>query len=391
VSSGLRSRELRLRRAFRRIVALTIASPLAAFAACHSSDEAEGLRADASSRDAAAPEGGAGGDSPDPCAPVEIDGAYIEGDAGSDGCATFRLAPCGLPPDAETAHCLPSLDVCLDTCGADLLFYCQLAPVTCTLEAGILADANVIVECISCAGASGRRPFGLCAPRLPNRMSTGDYFAAMAHLESASVRAFRDLERWLAALGAPRCLVRAARRAAADERRHARAIARLARRFGGSPVRPRVLRARQPSLVELLEDDAVEGCAGETFGALLATWQAERAGDPTIARAMRGIAIDETRHAALAWEVMRWGYALLGDDERVRVRRKLAGALCALERRRPPRLLGTTRRTSGHPDTDVERRLASELARAVRDEASRSLDHLEHVSNGARPGARMSP
>jgi hypothetical protein len=386
---SLRSRELRLRRTFRRIVALAIASPLAAFAACHASDDVEAPRADATPPDAA--DESEAGDAADPCAPISIDGAYIEGDGGSDGCSTFRLLPCGVPPDAGVTHCLPSLDLCVDTCGPDLLFYCQLAPVTCTSDAGILADADMIVECISCGGSSGRRPLGLCASPLSKRTPTGDYFAAMAHLESASVHAFRDLERWLAALGAPAHLVRAAHRAAADERRHARVATRLARRFGGVPVRPRVRRARQPSLVELLEDDAAEGCIGETFGALVVTWQAEHACDPKVARAMRAVATDETRHAALAWEIMRWGYTLLAGDERARVRRKLDAALASLGQRASVPLVDATRRTSGHPDPGLERTLAGELARAVRDEARRTFEGLEHVSKASRCSARMPP
>jgi rubrerythrin len=391
VSSGLRARELRLRRAFRGIVALTIASPAAAFAACQAGDDTAPPYAADASEDSTI-EAGDGADALNPCAPVEIDGAYIEGDAGSDGCSSFRTLPCGVPAEAGTiTECLPTLDTCLAACGPNLLYFCQLAPVTCSVEAGIFDDAAIIIECISCAGSGGRRPLGLRASVTPRRTPTGDYFAAMAHLEAASVRAFCDLERWLGAFGAPRRLVEAARRAAADERRHARAASRLASRFGGEPARPRVRRARQPTLVELLEDDAIEGCAAESFGALLATWQARSAEDPCVAKTMRRIAADETRHAALAWEIMRWGYAKLDVEGRTRVRRKLEAALRGLGRRRPPWLSDATCRTSGHPAPDVERKLATELARTVRGEARSALRVLEHVSNGAPPGARMSP
>ena len=53
-------------------------------------------------------------------------------------------------------------------------------------------------------------------------------------------------------------------------------------------------------------ENAREGCVRETFGALIAMHQAERAGDPIIRRAMRRIAEEETRHAELAWEVASW-------------------------------------------------------------------------------------
>ena len=44
-------------------------------------------------------------------------------------------------------------------------------------------------------------------------------------------------------------------------------------------------------------ENAVEGCVRESFGALLATWQAKTAGDARVRAAMKRIARDETRHA----------------------------------------------------------------------------------------------
>jgi hypothetical protein len=55
--------------------------------------------------------------------------------------------------------------------------------------------------------------------------------AEAAWLEAASVDAFRVLRLELRAHSAPRRLLRAASRAARDERRHARAAGALARRF----------------------------------------------------------------------------------------------------------------------------------------------------------------
>jgi hypothetical protein len=371
VSSGLPAREIRLRRAFRQIVALTAVSPLAAFAACQGDDAAFATDASTEAGDDGANESRA----PDPCEPIEIDGAYIEGDAAS-GCATFRALPCGVPVDAGIAQCLPTLDTCVAVCGPNFLFYCQLAPVTCSVDAGIFEDASIIVECISCPGSGGRRPLGYAAPSIRKRTPAGDYFAAMAHLEAASVRAFRDLARWLASFNAPKHLVRAAERAARDERRHARTIGRLARRFGGEPPPVRVRRARRPTLVALLEDDAREGCVAETFGALSATWQA-RSKNADVATTMRGVAIDETRHAALAWEILAWGWPKLGDDGQMRVARALDGAIRGLE----------TRAAIG---SAIERELAQALARTLRHEAQTACDRLEHVRKRARVGARVS-
>lgn len=134
----------------------------------------------------------------------------------------------------------------------------------------------------------------------------GDFFARMAHLEAASVPAFERLARELAAHGAPLHLVREAERSARDEVRHARAVARLARRFGGV-VPPLVVEALPiRDLATIALENAVEGCVRETFGALVATYQGRTARDREIAKVMRGIARDETRHAQLSWEIAAW-------------------------------------------------------------------------------------
>jgi hypothetical protein len=67
-------------------------------------------------------------------------------------------------------------------------------------------------------------------------------------------------------------------------------------------------------------DNAVEGCVRETFGALLATYQAATAKDPVIRAAMKQIARDETRHAALAWKVASWLNGRLAPTARERVK-----------------------------------------------------------------------
>jgi hypothetical protein len=69
----------------------------------------------------------------------------------------------------------------------------------------------------------------------------------------------------------------------------------------------------------LAAENAVEGCVREAFGALVAHWQAERAGDPVVRAAKKRIARDETRHAALAFEVDAWAQGRLDAPARKRV------------------------------------------------------------------------
>ncbi len=147
----------------------------------------------------------------------------------------------------------------------------------------------------------------------------GAFFARDAALEAASVHAFRRLSAELAAHRAPRSLRARAKRAAEDEVRHARTMKRFAKRFGGKCNRVGAASANVRDLEAIAIENVVEGCVGETHAALIATFQAERAKDPAVRAAMRTIARDETRHAALAWDVAAWLDARLPSDSRARV------------------------------------------------------------------------
>jgi hypothetical protein len=160
----------------------------------------------------------------------------------------------------------------------------------------------------------GRRPAGLVS------RSNGSRFARAAHLEAASVEAFRVLARELALHDAPAALIAEAERSARDEIRHAAMMARIARRFGATYEAPVVERREPRSLFDLALDNAIEGCVRETYGAVEAMLLAETEADPAIARAMHAIARDETRHAELAWSIAAWANARLSKAEREEIR-----------------------------------------------------------------------
>jgi hypothetical protein len=158
-------------------------------------------------------------------------------------------------------------------------------------------------------------------------------------LEAASVFAFERLARELDAHGAPSPLRRAALAAARDESRHARAMTKLARRHGVRAVttRTRSSKTIRP-LVDVAIENAVEGCVHETFGAALARFQSERAPDPPDRAALREIARDEARHAALAERIDAWIRDELSPDDLARVRasrRSAANALLCSTRAAP--------------------------------------------------------
>jgi hypothetical protein len=199
--------------------------------------------------------------------------------------------------------CPPEGDAGANVC----LVFDVTSPNTVTLapDGGTAAPGGYL-QCCFYPCLSGRRPAGLAIDKPVGDDVVGRYLAVVASLEAASVLAFDRLTRELVAHGAPAPLCDASRRAARDERRHARITRRLAKRFGsGVPGL-----AAQPHNVRNVEaiaaENAVEGCVRETFGAACAMIQAERATNTDVRRAMDGIARDETRHAMLAWAVASW-------------------------------------------------------------------------------------
>jgi hypothetical protein len=177
-----------------------------------------------------------------------------------------------------------------------------------------------VLECVYSAPPCGRRPSRFRAKRPWTATDPlAAYLASSALLEAISVDAFEILAAELQAHGAPHRLVRAASRAAREEVRHARETMALARRFGAKPGVPSVSRHPVRSIEAIALENAAEGCVRETYGALLATHQAHAAADPEVRATMAGIALDETRHAALAWDIADWAGARLDDRARRRV------------------------------------------------------------------------
>ncbi|CAN5815387.1 hypothetical protein BH09MYX1_BH09MYX1_44120 [soil metagenome] len=181
----------------------------------------------------------------------------------------------------------------------------------------------------------GRRPDGMVASfdgREVAFAGCAQFFAECTEMEAASVAAFGRLESELARLGAPTSLRRRARRSASDERRHARTMGRFARRFAGAPRKPMIARFTERPAVAMAIENATSGCVFETWAALVGEWQARHATDPEIREAMRTIARDETRHAALAHDVAAWLEPRLTDAERARVAAAREAAIEKLRR-----------------------------------------------------------
>lgn len=222
-------------------------------------------------------------------------------------------------------------------------------------------DSDILEEDISCVG---RVPSGLCRGAARGRgapTSVGRFLATAAMLERASVDAFEQLAVELAVHAAPASLVSWALRSRDDERRHARATARLAGRYGATPD-PVVVRPFAPRrLIDVVADNAVEGCIRETYGALVGTVQGQAARDPVIRRVMRRIAADETRHAALSWEIARWADTKLGRSARRQVATHQRIGYERLEHSLTQPYASAVHRITGLPEPTEARRLYRSL------------------------------
>jgi hypothetical protein len=304
------------------------------------------------------------------CNPVPLSGSK---------CGVTKTLPCGLPPDAQVENCYLLVSQCQVLCAPFSPSACGIAECLAS-DAGVMPDATTLtLECASagvgCGIGVGRRPEGLLdeAPRCADG-PVASFLADMARLEAASVFAFRRLRDELSGMRAPKRFVRRAERSARDEVRHARVTSRLARRRGARPAPACVPPPVARSLEAFATENAVEGCVRESFGALIATRQSLVARDPEVRREMAAIARDETRHAALAWDVLGWADRRLDRGARARVRQAMAAAVTSLRDE-----VGTT-----HPE------VARELGLPTGAEARSLVDAFAAALLGGRDASEWS-
>ncbi len=221
------------------------------------------------------------------------------------------------------------------------------------------------VNCPVCAPAGvGRRPAGFVLGPAVTSSPVGEWLSAVAALERASVDAFQILRRELRHHGAPVTLIAESYGAEADEVRHARVMAALAEREGGRVEEVKVARGPIRSLEAIATENAIEGCVRETYGALVAGWQAKHASRGDIRRIMQRIAFDETEHATLAHRVHEWLMTQLDPAACNRVQTALDKEMDQLisqsHRESDPRVVDEL----GVPDA----RVATHLARRLREQ-----------------------
>lgn len=341
---SLRRESRRLSRAFGALVLAL--SPAAAVQACTDATDGASLTPPEAGRDEGATPDGAVDDaqadarSPTLDATCNVITEQLEGGPDAEPDAGIRCRytlPCGLPDGSAFVIRGCGFYRAEVEDGGDASLGCEI-PEADGCKSGTFsppANGAVSFECYDCLGGGGRRPRGLrrtaACTRAASRSPVGSYFAQMAYEEAASVHAFARMYDELRELGAPAPLVQAAARSARDEIRHARMMARRARALGASIPHARVRRPSARALEAMARENAAEGCVRETYGALLMHWQAAHAREPSLRRMFARIAADETRHAALSWEVARWADQRLDARARARVAAARTRALEALE------------------------------------------------------------
>ncbi|WP_347402640.1 ferritin-like domain-containing protein [Corallococcus macrosporus] len=249
--------------------------------------------------------------------------------AGHDVCSPTEFPPAvGVNPDEGFTVLVQNGHACGEGT------WTARVPVRVSSSGEVVEYEPIIVKYGDSGCYPGRRPVGLqeVVAQGSCEDALGAWFARAARLESASIHAFLRLREELALHGAGQALQDAALASAADEVRHAEVTTRLARRFGAEPPLPSVADVPPRALLEVLLDNAVEGCVRETYSALLAHHQALHAEDPEIREAMVRIADDETRHAGLSWDIDTWAAPKLSPAERDTLRdarRQALAELCA--------------------------------------------------------------
>lgn len=151
------------------------------------------------------------------------------------------------------------------------------------------------------------------APRTLDRPEVAAHWLEAGLEEHASVASFARFTLELVAVGAPPEFLADSAAAMRDEVRHAELAFALAQRFGANAQGPGPLDAgpaRGMTLAEVVVATVREGCVGETLAAAQAELAAAKATDTAVVAALEEIAIDEARHAALAWRVVQWALSV---------------------------------------------------------------------------------
>lgn len=286
----------------------------------------------------------------------EVGPPNVTGCGGAEVKPIGSLAKCGLPAEGD----IPP-ERCKALCGSFETAGCHVFK---------SRDGEPAIFCQAAHPCLGRRParsrVGCATATRAAARPVLAHLVRAARMEAASVDAFLELEQDLTRLGAPTALRTACRRAAADEARHARAMDRLIAARAPGRRGARTLRPRRGfgTLRALALHNEREGVVGETWGALLAVYQAEHAAAGDVRDAMARIGREELAHAALSFRLAAWARRRLAPRDVAALDRARAEALARLTASVDAH--GTTPLGAAGPDPARDRELGWPDRRAAR-------------------------
>lgn len=135
-------------------------------------------------------------------------------------------------------------------------------------------------------------------------------FVKQGEGEHASIASFARHTLQLMTTEAPALLLMGAQKAALDEIKHAKMCYGIAEAFLGENIRPSSLdvdgSVKSQNKEEVIQSVINEGCIGETIAAVRAQLASQYATQPIVKDSLETIAADESNHAQLAWNTIKW-------------------------------------------------------------------------------------
>eukprot|EP00747_Dinoflagellata_sp_TGD_P187433 gnl/TRDRNA2_/TRDRNA2_45103_c0_seq1.p1 gnl/TRDRNA2_/TRDRNA2_45103_c0~~gnl/TRDRNA2_/TRDRNA2_45103_c0_seq1.p1 ORF type:complete len:513 (+),score=66.16 gnl/TRDRNA2_/TRDRNA2_45103_c0_seq1:65-1540(+) len=172
-----------------------------------------------------------------------------------------------------------------------------------------------LFQSVFCPMRSPWQQAGYASLTFESKEALRDSWLMQARGEAVSAIGFEHLHEELRRFGAPEDLVAEAKSAALDEQRHADTCAKLASRFDPqardhtAPVANRTLQPFE-SMESLVKHIALEGCWGETLGALTSATQHQLATDAEVKGLLETVAAEEFQHCVLSWKAVAWAVSV---------------------------------------------------------------------------------
>lgn len=206
----------------------------------------------------------------------------------------------------------------------------------------LLPQLKVQVGVVQCNGGLTRIMFGRAAttPAQYEELDIdwGGYFSRLAQEEATAVFAFGELLDHLQRWEAPTSLQDWCGQIIDEERVHALMMSGLAHRNGQQSARIQFPSMNQVSMKEMAIHNALTGCIGETWSAVLLRYQSEHA--PKYNGVFKRIAKDETAHAEFSWALHEWLMSQLTEDEQTEVLEAMREMLSSLPEYRCAKQIG---------------------------------------------------